>query len=430
MQKKMLASVLGTIGVTTTGVGLAHADQFKVLSQQLTEQAASSSTSQAETTLRLSHTDLKIPSQKLTQIKTPAQKQEVTKQQGKKATKSVDNTSHAKPTEVAATDVPEVTVEPAVASTSAVPSVGQEVTHYTVQPGDSLSTIAQQHGVAVTDLIQANGGHDLITVGQIIDLQAPVALPEEVVASEAQDDVQVGAVDEAVSEPMVPESTPVDEPAQTKPATTENKTVTTSPVVTDESATQTVVTSNADNTVEQTASEPVAASEAPTTVNSTQLESTTHNDTETVPTPAAEVAQPQQDDEPAPQAQPTSTPTRQNSSVVGLALQLATQNIPYVWGGASVADGFDCSGLVSYVYAQKGINLPHSTTAQEGYVQKTSIDQAQPGDLLFWGQDGATYHVAIYIGNDQYVAAPEPGKNVQVETISEYFMPSFAGIVQ
>ncbi len=117
------------------------------------------------------------------------------------------------------------------------------------------------------------------------------------------------------------------------------------------------------------------------------------------------------------------------TSVTGLAVKLAGMKIPYVWGGASL-NGMDCSGLVSYVYGHAaGISLAHSTVSQEKAVSTHSVADAQPGDILFWGQEGATYHDAIYIGNNQYVAAPQPGQNVEIETISQYFMPSFAGTV-
>lgn len=126
----------------------------------------------------------------------------------------------------------------------------------------------------------------------------------------------------------------------------------------------------------------------------------------------------------------SSTSDLATGSVTGLALKLASANIPYVWGGASLS-GMDCSGLVSYVYQHAaGITLPHSTVSQESYVTTHSVADAQPGDILFWGSRGSTYHDAIYIGNNQYVAAPTEGQNVQVQTISSYFMPSFAGTVK
>lgn len=116
-------------------------------------------------------------------------------------------------------------------------------------------------------------------------------------------------------------------------------------------------------------------------------------------------------------------------SVVSLAVKLANANIPYVWGGASLS-GMDCSGLVDYVFQNaEGISLPHYTVSLESCVSQHSVAEAQPGDILFWGNHGSTYHCAIYIGNNQYVAAPRPGQNVEIETISPYFMPSFAGTV-
>lgn len=120
----------------------------------------------------------------------------------------------------------------------------------------------------------------------------------------------------------------------------------------------------------------------------------------------------------------------ETGSVVSLAVKLANSNIPYVWGGNSLS-GMDCSGLVDYVYAHAtGKQLPHYTVALENCVNQHPVSQAQSGDLLFWGQHGATYHTAIYIGNNQYVAAPQPGQNVQIQSISQYFAPSFAGTVK
>lgn len=118
------------------------------------------------------------------------------------------------------------------------------------------------------------------------------------------------------------------------------------------------------------------------------------------------------------------------TAVVNLAKKLASMNIPYVWGGESL-QGMDCSGLTDYVYAHVAdIHLGHYTVTQESKVTKKPVSQAKPGDLLFWGADGGTHHVAIYIGNHQFVAAPQPGQNVDIETISSAFMPDFAGTIK
>jgi cell wall-associated NlpC family hydrolase len=88
----------------------------------------------------------------------------------------------------------------------------------------------------------------------------------------------------------------------------------------------------------------------------------------------------------------------------------------YVWGGASPA-GFDCSGLVMYVYAQLGISLPHYAAAQYQYGAPVAADQLQPGDLVFF--DGLN-HVGIYIGGGQMVHAPHTGDVVKISPLSEF----------
>lgn len=115
------------------------------------------------------------------------------------------------------------------------------------------------------------------------------------------------------------------------------------------------------------------------------------------------------------------------TKVVQTAVDYQNQQVPYVWGGAST-QGADCSGLVQQAYASAGVSLPHNTVAQEAYFNAQPVNAAQPGDVLFWGPQGATYHNAIAIGDSQYIAAPEPGKNVQTYTMDgQTLMPSFSG---
>ncbi|WP_208422433.1 C40 family peptidase [Latilactobacillus fragifolii] len=121
----------------------------------------------------------------------------------------------------------------------------------------------------------------------------------------------------------------------------------------------------------------------------------------------------------------TNTPARGNAQTV-INAALSQIGTPYVWGGTTPGQGLDCSGLVQYAYAQAGISLGRVTTAQEGAGQRVSLDNLQPGDILFWGGAGASYHDAIYIGGGQYVHAPQPGESVKTASISSYFMPSFA----
>lgn len=170
----------------------------------------------------------------------------------------------------------------------------------------------------------------------------------------------------------------------------------------------------------------VASSAAPSSAPAT----TNHVASSAAPSSAAPAAS---TNHVASSAAPSSAATsnvQNTGSVTGLATSLANNTIPYVWGGKTPA-GFDCSGFVSYVFQHAaGISLPSYTVAMESYVNKESVSAAQPGDLLFWGTPGATYHVCIYLGNNQYASAPTFGQNVKVQTISSYFYPSFAGRVK
>lgn len=98
----------------------------------------------------------------------------------------------------------------------------------------------------------------------------------------------------------------------------------------------------------------------------------------------------------------------------------------YVWGGNG-GNGFDCSGLITYVYSKAaGVNLGRTTYDQVKQGSTVSMDNLQPGDLLFWGSASAPYHVGIYVGNNQYIHAATPGQGVIKQTLSSYFYPSVA----
>ena len=101
--------------------------------------------------------------------------------------------------------------------------------------------------------------------------------------------------------------------------------------------------------------------------------------------------------------------------VVGIAEKYL--GVPYVWGGASPS-GFDCSGLVMYCYAQIGISLPHGATDQQRMSHPVPLDSLQPGDLVFFGDASFSYHVGIYVGGGQMIAAPHTGAVVSYCSIS------------
>lgn len=103
------------------------------------------------------------------------------------------------------------------------------------------------------------------------------------------------------------------------------------------------------------------------------------------------------------------------SDVASIALQYV--GYPYVWGGASPATGFDCSGFTQYVYGQLGLSLPHQSESQRVWAQSNGVQvsavDAQPGDLM-WKYG----HVGIYLGDGMMVHASTSSTGVIVSSTS------------
>jgi cell wall-associated NlpC family hydrolase len=109
-------------------------------------------------------------------------------------------------------------------------------------------------------------------------------------------------------------------------------------------------------------------------------------------------------------------PPRRAEHVGARAVSIAERylGVPYVWGGASPS-GFDCSGLVMYVYAQLGVDLPHFAAAQYRDGRHVRMDQLRRGDLVFFDD---LNHVGIYIGGGRFIQAPHTGDHVRISSLS------------
>lgn len=116
------------------------------------------------------------------------------------------------------------------------------------------------------------------------------------------------------------------------------------------------------------------------------------------------------------------------------AVQLAKSFIgtPYVWGGARPG-GFDCSGLIQYVWAKNGVNIPRVTYDQFNAGKAVSPKALRPGDAVFFrGGDPLVRngrvlpgHVGLYIGNGKFIEAPHTGSTVHISSLSGY--PGYMG---
>ncbi|WP_050794866.1 MULTISPECIES: NlpC/P60 family protein [Streptomyces] len=107
-----------------------------------------------------------------------------------------------------------------------------------------------------------------------------------------------------------------------------------------------------------------------------------------------------------------------------IAFARAQMGKPYVWG-ATGPGSYDCSGLTQAAWKAAGIDLPRTTWDQVEAGTRVSIDDAVPGDLVFFYDDIS--HVGLYIGNGEMIHAPKPGASVRVESI--YYMPLY-GVVR
>ncbi|SET35458.1 Cell wall-associated hydrolase, NlpC family [Oceanobacillus limi] len=126
----------------------------------------------------------------------------------------------------------------------------------------------------------------------------------------------------------------------------------------------------------------------------------------------------------------SSTPAKASgslSTVINAGYQYL--GVPYVWGGKTPS-GFDCSGFVSWAFAQGGYSVPSSTAALQSTGTKVSYSNIKPGDLVFFNTYKTNGHVGIYIGNGQFIGSQSSyGLSVKSMT-SGYWKDHFAGHVR
>jgi len=122
---------------------------------------------------------------------------------------------------------------------------------------------------------------------------------------------------------------------------------------------------------------------------------------------------------PAPPPPPSAS--WQQRAQIAVHAALSQVGVPYVWGGASPSEGFDCSGLVMWAWEQAGVYLPHYSVSQYDDVTHVPASDLQPGDIVFYYspyESAQPGHEALYIGNGQVVQAPETGMDVMVTSLT------------
>lgn len=481
LDKKVVASGLSLLGLVGVGSGIAHADDVKSTVNKAVNSVAEAAGLIDNKTVNLTQKSLTIPKDKVAHIETPAEK----KVSQKATTKLTSYKVKAGDSLWSIAHNHNLNVDDLVSenNNSDLISVGQTLNLPTSVGADTQTTVADQ---SPTDINKSTDSYadslqtaasapvsEVSAAGNVESTESSVtsstssqdslasssaaessvsstpSSEESTLASTADSSVSSG---ESAPSSSVTESSSVssgsDEETSSATEATSSTTSSTADVVSETQNTsgntslQSSETTAASDATAYTSSADSTAADASANINSSygaaavsssdssagqqynQLSSTTNSNGSLVNLSTGSVSQ-------IVNSNTTQSTSENSAAIIALAQQLVAQNIPYVWGGGTPSTGFDCSGLVSYVFKNAaGISLPHSSVEQEMYTQKKSVSQAQPGDLLFWGTPGASYHVAIYIGNNQYIAAPKPGLNVRVETISPNFLPSFAGSIK
>lgn len=105
----------------------------------------------------------------------------------------------------------------------------------------------------------------------------------------------------------------------------------------------------------------------------------------------------------------------------------STIGVPYKWGGNNPQQGFDCSGLMSYVHKNAlGMKIPRTAAQQRDNSRTISYTQLQPGDMLFFKTGKTSNHVGVYVGNRKFVHAASGSKHVKIASMdSSYWHKRF-----
>lgn len=122
----------------------------------------------------------------------------------------------------------------------------------------------------------------------------------------------------------------------------------------------------------------------------------------------------------------TKAPSRDISIAINAGMPYL--GTPYVWGGGSTS-GFDCSGFISWAFAQAGISVPSSTAGLQYTGTRVSYSNIQPGDLIFFNTYKTNGHVGIYLGNGKFIGSQNSGLGIANMT-SGYWNDKFAGHVR
>jgi cell wall-associated NlpC family hydrolase len=117
---------------------------------------------------------------------------------------------------------------------------------------------------------------------------------------------------------------------------------------------------------------------------------------------------------------PSRLTLEQSNDVTLYAISLV--GTPYRWGGNTPESGFDCSGLIGYVYKSRaGVSTPRTVAALTDWGQPVPAASVRTGDLVVFTQNGVTNHAGIYVGEGRFVHAPSKGGEVRLDFLNSKY---------
>ena len=341
----------------------------------------------------------------------------------------------------------------------ATPSIAISGSTYVVQPGDTLEAIAEAAGLSVSDLQAMNGlTSNFIYAGQVLQVvkdeakPAPVEAETPEVKAEVAPQVSTPAVQAEAKRQAQAEAVKQQAEAEQQAAAAEQQAQAEAQQKAQaeaEAQQQAQAEAEAQQKAQAEAEAQQKAQAEAEARQKAQAEAEARQKAQAEAQQQAEAekqAQAQKQAEAEKKAQQEAAAQKQAEAEKKAQQEAAAQkqqnqgnqgqNIvntaqkyvgtPYVWGGKT-PKGFDCSGFTHYVYKEAtGKEIGGWTVPQENAGPQIGVNQAQAGDLYFWGAKGSTRHVALATDNQGgYIHAPQPGKTVQNSNVN-YYRPDFA----